>query len=142
MSLLEPTKKMSKSLGGGHVLELVDEPAVVLAKIKKAVTANEGSEDASAPGVDNLLMLLKQFGTKEDYETFVEAEKDGSIRYGDLKTTLAEAISTSFESFRTKRAELLKNPTELEAILARGAESARLVAKQTLADVYKLVGLR
>jgi tryptophanyl-tRNA synthetase len=142
MSLLDPTKKMSKSLGGGHVLELADEPSVILAKIKKAVTASEGSEDASAPGVDNLLMLLKQFGSKADYETFLEAEKDGSIRYGDLKTTLAEAISTSFENFRTKRAELLKNPAELEALLARGAESARLTAKQTLSEVYRLVGLR
>ncbi|HRH23736.1 MAG TPA: tryptophan--tRNA ligase, partial [Candidatus Magasanikbacteria bacterium] len=42
MSLLEPVKKMSKSLGEGHVIELADELEVIEKKLKKAVTATEG----------------------------------------------------------------------------------------------------
>jgi len=118
MSLLEPTKKMSKSLGAGHVLELADEPDVVENKLKKAVTATEGG--GKAPGVENLLMLLKQFGNAKRHKEFVEAEKDGTIRYGDLKKELAEAVSEYFVEFRKTRAELLDNPAQLEKILENG----------------------
>ena len=67
-SLLDPNKKMSKSLGAGHVIELADEPDVIQKKLSKAVTATEGG--GKAPGVDNLLLLLKQFGTEEQYQEF------------------------------------------------------------------------
>lgn len=140
MSLLDPVKKMSKSLGQGHVIELADEPSVILSKLKKAVTASEGGE--GAPGVQNLIMLLKQFAGKEQQAKYLAAEKDGSIRYGDLKETLATAISNHFADFRKKRAELLADPAKLEAILAEGAAAAKEVASQTLSEVYKLVGLR
>ena len=85
MSLLEPEKKMSKSLGGGHVIELCDEPVVIEKKLKKAVTATTGGD--KAPGVINLLMLLEKFsaqggsasggGDKKTYDKFLSAEKDG-----------------------------------------------------------------
>lgn len=140
MSLLEPTKKMSKSLGGNHVIELADEPSVILSKLKKAVTASEGGKEA--PGVQNLIMLLKQFSGKEQQAKYLAAEKDGSIRYGDLKQELATAISEHFADFRKKRAALLADPAKLEAILAEGAAAAKEVAAQTLSEVYKLVGLR
>ncbi|HLD60911.1 MAG TPA: tryptophan--tRNA ligase [Patescibacteria group bacterium] len=140
MSLLEPTKKMSKSLGQGHVIELADEPEVVESKLKKAVTATEGG--GAAPGVQNLLMLLKQFGDKKTYSDFVKAEKDGTIRYGDLKTVLAEAIGNYFADFRKKRAELLKNPKQLEKIMKAGANEAQKIASKTMEEVRKLVGIR
>jgi tryptophanyl-tRNA synthetase len=140
MSLLEPTKKMSKSLGAGHVIELSEEPDQIVAKLKKAVTASEGGGEA--PGVQNLLLLLKEFGTKETYDTLAKAEKNGTIRYGDLKSELSAAITNYFADFRHKRAELLMHPQKLEAILADGAEKARGVAQKTMADVRRLVGIR
>ena len=149
-SLLEPTSKMSKSKGMGHGIELADEPAVIEKKLKKAVTATEGG--AGSPGVENLLLLLSHFsasdgsasggGTSSLYKQFVAAEKDGSIRYGDLKKEVAESISTYFESFRARRKELLDNHNEIADILIAGAARANVVAGKTLADVRKLVGIR
>jgi tryptophanyl-tRNA synthetase len=140
MSLLEPTKKMSKSLGAGHVIELLEDQKQLEAKLKKAVTATEGG--AAAPGVQNLLLLLKQFGTPETYQALAKAEKDGTIRYGDLKQKLANAIANYFADFRAKRTELLSNPAELQKILADGAAKAHKVAAKTMADVRQLVGIR
>ncbi len=139
-SLLEPTKKMSKSLGLGHVIELADEPAVIEKKLKKAVTASEGGEEA--PGVQNLLLLLEQFGSKEDHTAFTAAEKDGSIRYGDLKKAVADAVATEFASFRARRKELLANHNEIADVLIAGAEKAQKVAAQTMEDVRKMIGVR
>lgn len=140
MSLLEPTKKMSKSLGAGHVLELADEPEVVLNKLKKAVTATIGGK--GAPGVASLLTLLKQFGQTETYKEFSEAEKNGTVQYGQLKTALAEAISSTFANFRARRAELLGDQKQLTNTLAMGAKTAHGVAEKTMQKVRALVGLR
>ncbi|MBI5222447.1 MAG: tryptophan--tRNA ligase [Candidatus Magasanikbacteria bacterium] len=139
MSLLEPEKKMSKSLGEGHVIELCDEPEVIEKKFKKAVTATTGGD--KAPGVVNLLMLLEKFSDKKTHDKFVSAEKDGSIRYGDLKQAVSEAISEYFADFRKRRAALLSNPSQLKKIMAAGAKKAGLVAKKTMAEVRKKVGI-
>ena len=139
-SLLEPTKKMSKSKGQGHVIELADEPESIANKLKKAVTASEGEE--GSPGVANLLLLLKEFGSAGDYTTFSAAEKEGTVRYGDLKQVLAESIATYFADFREKRAALLQDNTTVTAIMESGAKKAGDVAKETMSVVRKMVGVR
>lgn len=140
MSLLEPTKKMSKSLGEGHVIELREEPKQIEAKLKKAVTASVGG--ATSPGVANLLSLLKHFDNQDVYTKFTQAEKDGSIRYGELKQVLAQSIANHFTNFRAKRAELLANPKELHTLLQDGATRARAVAQKTMTEVRELIGVR
>ena len=140
MSLLEPDKKMSKSKGPNHIIELADEPDVIYKKLAKAVTATEGG--GHAPGVENLLLLLKHFGDKNRYEDFVLAEKKKTIRYADLKEAVAEAISVCFADFRIRRETLLQNPGHLSDILIAGAEKARGVAARTMEDVRRLVGVR
>ncbi len=140
MSLLEPSKKMSKSLGQGHVLELADEPEMLEKKLKKAVTASEGGKNS--PGAENLLLLLKHFGNPEIYTQFVQAEKQGSIRYGDLKQELAQSIAEYFSDFRKQREKLIKHPGQVEKMLEVGAGKAKKVAEKTMKDVRKLIGIR
>lgn len=140
MSLLEPEKKMSKSLGEGHVVELREEPEEITNKVKRAVTATSGGGEA--PGVKNLLGLLAEFGDKKIYNQFVQAEKDGSIRYGDLKNELSKALSDYFQDYREKRKKLLKDSKKLENILYSGAKKAQKVATANMATVRKLVGLK
>jgi tryptophanyl-tRNA synthetase len=140
MSLLEPTKKMSKSLGQGHVIEICEDGKEIEAKLKKAVTATEGGGESA--GVQNLLGLLKEFGSAEKYHEFSKAEKNGSIRYGDLKKELASSIANHFAKFRTKRTELLKNKKTVEEILQSGASQAKKVAEETMEGVRKLIGIR
>ena len=139
-SLLDPQKKMSKSLGDNHVIALQDEPDVIEKKVKKAVTASDGGKDA--PGVDNLLMLLEKFGDKKDVKAFVAAQKDGSIRYGDLKAAVAATVSEYFAPFRTTRAALLADHDAIAEILISGAQKAHTIAEQTMEDVRKIVGIR
>jgi len=140
MSLLEPEKKMSKSLGEGHTIDLADEPKVIAKKVKKAVTATSGG--GQAPGVANLLLLLEKFVDKEVYNEFVKAEKAGSIRYGDLKTAVSQAVGEYFTDFRAKRKELLADHDKLAEILITGADKARPIAQKTMGEVRKLVGMR
>lgn len=136
-SLKDPDKKMSKT--GDESLFIDDEPAEVQRKVKKAVTATDGS--GASLGAENLLYLLSQFGTPEHIAQFATAKQDESIKYSELKEALAADIANYFAEFREKKKELLARPDELAQILGDGARKAREVASQTLLEVKEKIGL-
>lgn len=140
MSLLEPTKKMSKSLGEEHCIFLSDEPKVIERKIKRAVTATSSKKKMS-PGVKNLFALLENFGAKSDIKKFEKDYKDGTIKYSELKSVLSKRIADTFKDFRNKKKELMKNPKKVVRIFDDGAKDARKIARETIKDVRKKVGL-
>lgn len=140
MSLLDPQKKMSKSLGENHVINISDEPEVIEKKLARAVT-DTGKERKMTAGVKNLFTLLEMFGEPEQYQFFLEAHKAGTIRYADLKSSLAKVIAHYFASYRAKKKQPEKTPDQILQIIASGREKAKVVASQTLAEVKKKVGL-
>ena len=140
--LADPSAKMSKSLSAPTgIIELLDDPKVNIRKIKSAVT-DSGREitfdEVGKPGVANLLTILSAL-TDTDIPALVDTFAGHG--YGDLKSAVADAVTDLAGPYRTRTMELLEDRTELEAILARGAERARAVAGPTLADVYAKVGL-
>jgi tryptophanyl-tRNA synthetase len=136
MSLKDPNKKMSKT--GDEPLYLDDSPSEIQAKLKKAVTAS-GAEGSS--GVDNLMFLMEQFAEPTVVGEFRGAIKDGSIKYSDLKNTLAESMANYFTDFRKKKKELLADKQRLAQILSDGAEQAREIAHKTMFEVKEKTGL-
>lgn len=140
MSLTDPEKKMSKSDPGG-MLALTDEPQIILQKLKRAVTDTAPEKKERSPGVSNLFLLLEHFGTSDDKLRFGRAHREGTVRYSDLKTLLAERIAEQFSEFRIRRAELLRDPQKLRTILTGGADKARAVARESMSQVRKRIGL-
>ena len=137
MSLTDPTKKMSKT--GDEALLLDDEPAEIHRKLKKAVTASEPGNQSA--GVDNLFLLLEHFGTKEQISQFRDAQRDNSLKFSELKETLAKGVAEHFAEFREKKKELLAKPEYLAEVLGTGASKARQIAQQTLLEVKEKIGL-
>jgi tryptophanyl-tRNA synthetase len=139
--LQNPESKMSKS--GEYpqgILWLLDEPAVITKKIKSAVTDTDTEirfDAVNKPGVSNLLTLASLATGKT--VPALEAEFQG-LGYGNLKSTVAEAVVELLEPIRTTTHELLADPAELDRMLARGAEKAEERANRTLATVHTAVG--
>ena len=140
MSLIDPGKKMSKSLGENHVINLLDEPAVIEKKLARAVT-DTGKEKTMSEGTKNLLTLFQNFGAREQYEFYVEAHKKGAIKYSDLKANLAKVIAHYFAGYRAKRKELEMKPGYILEVIAAGKEKAKAFASATLAEVKEKMGL-
>ncbi|MFS8641119.1 MAG: tryptophan--tRNA ligase [Symbiobacteriaceae bacterium] len=141
MSLTEPEKKMSKTLGPRSLIALADSPEDIREKIMKAVTDTGPRGDTMSPGVANLFHLLKIFGTEEEYRQ-LRAEYDaGTLRYVNLKRTLAEAIIRALEPFRRRRAQLENDPAYLDRVLRDGVRRARAIARQTIEEVKEACGL-
>lgn len=137
MSLSDPEKKMSKT--GDEALNLDDSPEEIKRKLKKAVTASEPGK--KSPGVENLFFLLEHFGTKEEIQFFRDAQRADTLKFSELKETLAKEIAEYFAEFREKKAELLKKPEFLAEVLGEGATRARKTASATLEEVKQKIGL-
>ncbi len=139
--LQNPEAKMSKSGESPQgILWLLDEPAVITKKIKSAVTDTDTEirfDPVNKPGVSNLLTLAS-LATGKTVRALVD-EFQGS-GYGNLKSTVAEAVVELLEPIRATTHELLADPAELDRILALGAEKAEAIAQQTLAKVHEAVG--
>ena len=139
--LQNPESKMSKSGESPQgILWLLDEPAVITKKIKSAVTDTDTEirfDAVNKPGVSNLLTLASLATGKT--VPALESEFQGS-GYGNLKSTVAEAVVELLEPIRTTTHELLADPAELDRMLARGAEKAEERANLTLAKVHTAVG--
>jgi tryptophanyl-tRNA synthetase len=140
--LQNPGSKMSKSGESPQgVLWLLDEPAVVVKKIKSAVTDTDSEirfDPEKKPGVSNLL-TLGSLASGKAVETLVD-ELQGS-GYGSLKDTVAESIVELLSPIREKTRDLLSDPAELDRLLTRGAEKAEQHAQATLVRVHDAIGL-
>jgi len=140
--LQSPTSKMSKSsTSHAGVVWMLHDPAKTAKKFKSAVTDDDREirfDRGAKPGVSNLLTILSAF-TDEPVPA-LEASFAGK-GYGDLKTTVADAVVATFEPMRTRALELLEDPAELDRILGRNAERALAIAQPKLELVYDRVGL-
>jgi tryptophanyl-tRNA synthetase len=142
MDLQEPGKKMSTTGGTAEGTVLVlDDPATIEKKIKRAVT-DSGSDIVRAPdkpGVTNLIEILAV--ARGVAPEAVEQEMRSARGYGDLKAATAQAVVEMLAPVYDGYAELRGDEQRLEAILAEGAQKARAMASETLADVRDAMGV-
>jgi tryptophanyl-tRNA synthetase len=141
MDLQEPTNKMSTTGGteAGTVLVL-DEPKTVTKKIKSAVT-DSGSEVKRGEGKEGIANLIEILAvTRGATEDEIESEFEGS-GYGDFKGAVAEAVVDFLAPVRERYEELRPDEAALEDALGAGAEKARAIAAETLAEVRSAIGV-
>lgn len=139
MDLQEPTSKMSKSAAtDSGLVYLLDEPAAILRKFKRAVTDSETEvrfDRENKPGVSNLLEIQAAATgrTPEDIAA-------GYSQYGPLKADTGEAVIELLRPIQARYAELMTDRGELSSLLRHGAIKARGVAAITLQRAYDSVG--
>ncbi len=140
MDLQAPERKMSKSSGSPlGTVGIMDPPAEIIRKVKKAVTDTDGIvawDPAGKPGVTNLLSLLGA-ATGQDPTTLAEDYQ----RYGDLKGAVSEALIEALAPLQARYAELQADPSGVIDILRAGSDQASSVASSTYLRAADAVGL-
>jgi tryptophanyl-tRNA synthetase len=141
MDLQQPDRKMSTTGGTEQgTVYVTDEPDAVLKKFRSSVT-DSGREIVRGPGKDgisNLIEILAAVrGTSPDE---IENEFAGA-GYGDFKTAVAEAVVGYLAPVRERYQALRADEQALERTLAEGADRARAIASETLADVRRAMGV-
>ncbi len=141
MDLQDPESKMSTSYGtDAGLIYIDDEPATIVKKVKRAQT-DSGADIVRAPdklGITNLIEILAV--TRGIAPEEVEREFAGS-GYGDFKQAVGEAVAELLAPVRERYAELRPDEEGLEATLREGAERARSISSQTLAEVRGAMGV-
>lgn len=140
MDLQNPSSKMSKSAGGdAGIVYLLDEPAVIEKKFKRAVTDSDNEvvfDRERKPGVANLLEILSSATGAT-----IEAVAKKYTQYGALKSDTGSAVVEMLAPIRSKYAELMSDRAELARLIRRGDERAEAVAAATLARAQRAIGM-
>lgn len=140
MSLQDPTSKMSKSDPNPNgYISMLDEPEVIVKKLKRAVTDSEGEITANPEraGVYNLLSIYSACLGKTIEEAAAEF---AGQNYGTLKTQTADAVVSVLEPIQAEYKRLLAEKDYLAEVIRSGADKARARAVKTVRKAYHKVG--
>ena len=141
LSLSEPTKKMSKSLGPKSYVGLFEDEKSVRSKVRSAVTDAGEAGTPMGEGAHNLLGLLRACGRYEQAAAFEAEYASGNRRYAPLKDAVADALVELTGGLRARRAEISADREQVRRLMREGAEKARAIARATMKDVRRLTGL-
>lgn len=107
---------------------------------KKIVTDATPLEDPKAPEGAVVYELYKLIATEEQSAELASKLRAGGYGWGHAKKDLLEAILTRFATERERFDHYMAHRDELEAELLKGAEKARIVAREVLNRVRSKVG--
>ena len=141
MSLVDPTRKMSKSDEPNSYIAILDKPEEIRRKFRRAVTDSDGEirvDRENKPGVTNLLDILSAV-TGEGAQQI--ADRLSGKGYGALKDEVAEAVIAELAPVQARYSEILADKAYLEGVMQSGAERASRIAAKTMRKVHKKLGL-
>lgn len=140
MSLVDPTKKMSKSDENANAfISILDQPEAIIKKFKRAITDSdtvvryaEGKD-----GINNLMSIVNAITGK----SFEQIEQDFAGKgYGEFKSYVGEVVAEDLRPIREEYERLIKEKAYLEDCYREGAAHASQLARRTLDKVYKKIG--
>ena len=140
-SLSNPSKKMSKSESEKGTIYLLDDLKVTYKKIMSAVTDSSNEvyyDEVNKPGISNLLVIYSELSNQSIDEITKIYRHQG---YGTFKKAVAECVVNTLKQLQEKVQEI-KNSGIIKEILKQGQEKAKIVAREKVNEVYKIIGLR
>ncbi len=142
MSTAEPTRKMSKSAGEKHYINIFSEPDRIRKQIKSAVTdAGDTPPGQMSAGLANLFALLKASGKQDTYDALMANYEAGTLKYVDLKEAVGAALVAVSDPFRERKAAILANKKEVKEQVKDSSVQIRRRAQETIREVKELAGL-
>lgn len=142
LSLANPEKKMSKSLGEKHYINLFGDEKTITKQVKSAVTdSGETTEGVMSPGVRNLFELLKACGKEDAYRYNYDQWESGQLQYGALKGDVAQALVGLTGAFRSNLEELMSREAEIKDKIYESSSRIRAKARKTMDEVRDITGL-
>lgn len=141
-STADPDRKMSKSAGEKHYIDLFADEQTLRRQIKSAVT-DTGDQPAGqmSEGVENLFLLIKASGNQQAYDSLSNDFNQGRLKYSDLKQVTADSLWAMMEPLRERKLKLGEDKKMIKEQIKVSSARIREVAKQTVQEVKELVGL-
>ncbi len=130
--------KMSKTVEGSFI-NLTDSADVIRKKVRSVPTATTSGGEMN-PGVKTLFAFADLFISSE-VEKYKKDFENGTLQFVTLKDAIADAVYKELQPFQKKREEIIKDQAYIDKVIKEGAEKARSIASQTVAEVKEKMGL-
>ncbi|WP_341760375.1 tryptophan--tRNA ligase [Candidatus Endowatersipora endosymbiont of Watersipora subatra] len=143
MSLRDGTQKMSKSDPSDFSrILMTDDEDTIEKKIRKAKTDMDGlpGELIGLKGRPEAKNLVELYAALADTTRIEVLKQFAGSHFSRFKPVLVELIVEKIGPIAKEIRRLQQESTEIDKILINGAERARGLAKETLADVKEIVG--
>ncbi len=131
-------RKMSKSYD--NIIPLFATTDEWKKAINRIPTDSSTVEEPKNPNESILFKIYKEVAPAEQTAELKARLEAGGIGWGEVKQLLLDALEVRFGQYRDRYNELIANPSEIERILAEGAEKAKAVASAKLSEVRKAIG--
>jgi tryptophanyl-tRNA synthetase len=130
---------MSKSYD--NTIPLFCSEAQLRKLVRRIPTDSTPVEEPKDPDSSNVFQILDQFAAPEIAAETRRQLREGGMGWGELKNQLFEVLNTQLSPLRERYNALMDPDSELDALLAAGAEKARKRAVPVLAKVRKAIGV-
>jgi tryptophanyl-tRNA synthetase len=144
MSLRDGSKKMSKSDPSDMSrINLTDDANTIASKIRKARTDPQPLPSdidglADRPEARNLVNI---YAALADTSAEAVIRDHAGQQFATFKPSLADLAVAKLSPISTEMARLMQDPAEIDRILARGSQRARILAEPILKRTYEIVGM-
>lgn len=131
-------RKMSKSYG--NTIPLFESSKKLRKSIMKIKTNSQEPGEPKDPQGNTVFEIYRAFASEEQAQAMRDAYAAG-ISWGDAKQQLFELVDSILAEPRERYDELMADPTQVEAVLALGAEKAREHSRPYLQRLRQAVGV-
>jgi tryptophanyl-tRNA synthetase len=137
---LDGQAKMSKSLG--NTIGLLESPEAIWEKLRPAATdpARVTRKDPGNPDLCNVFTIHQGFSPPDVQATVAVNCRTAGWGCLDCKRVLADQMIAALTPIRERAATLQRDPGRVQALLKKGAERARTIARQTMQEVRRRMG--
>ncbi len=132
-------RKMSKSYD--NTIPLFCGESQLKKLVRRIPTDSTPVEDPKDPDSSNVFQILEQFAPPEIIAGTRRRLQAGGMGWGELKNQLFDVLNTQLGPLRERYDALMAPGSELDALLAAGAEKARKRAVPTLDQVRRAIGI-
>ncbi|WP_457647015.1 tryptophan--tRNA ligase [Profundibacter sp.] len=144
MSLRDGTKKMSKSDPSDMSrINMTDDADTIAKKIRKAKTDPDGlpSEAEGLDGRPEAKNLVSIYAALSEQSVDQVLSEVGGKQFSEFKPMLSELAVEKLSPMSAEMARLMQAPDEIDAILRKGADKARVIADPILQKTLEIVGM-
>ncbi|MDR2246480.1 MAG: tryptophan--tRNA ligase [Treponema sp.] len=132
-------RKMSKSYG--NVIPLFAAEKELRKLVMRIVTNSQAVEEPKDPEASQIYLLYKLFAAPEERRALAARYRAGGMGWGGAKEELFRVMNRELNPLRERFTAIMSDIPALDALLERGAEKARDIARSTLARLRRAAGL-
>ena len=144
MSLRDGSKKMSKSDPSDlSRINMGDDADTIAQKFRKAKTDPDSlpSEETGLEGrseAENLISIYAALGDQSVSDVLSDV---GGKQFSEFKPMLVERAVEKLAPISQEMMHLMQDTSEIDRVLAKGANKARAIAAPVLKETYEIVGI-